>query len=82
MPDAIPDPESIFRGHSDTDSPLVDQGRQRVEVPFENLVIVVEVTLSGQFLGISEIRVRRDFLSNAQRVEASGFHDVDEFYKE
>ncbi len=85
MPDPLPDNESIFRGDADTKSPLSSsshQGRKRVEVPYDNLVIVVELTLSGQFIGISEIRIRRDFLSNPQRVAASGFHDVDEFYKE
>ncbi len=83
MPDALPDREAVFRGDADTDSPLSpQQGRQQVVVPYDNLVIVVELTRSGQFIGISEVRIRRDFLSNAQRVAASGFHDIEAFYKE
>ena len=44
--------------------------------------IVVAITPDGRFLGISEVRLRRDFLNVQQRVAATGVHDVDHLYND
>jgi hypothetical protein len=54
---------------------------QRV-VQHGDVEVVVVLGPDGRFLGIAEVRVRRDFLSTQQRIAASGFHDVDHIYKE
>ena len=54
---------------------------QRI-VEYGDLDIVVVLGPDDRFLGISEVRVRRDFLTTQQRIAASGFHDVDHLYKE
>lgn len=57
-------------------------------MPFTRVVrhgdveIVVVLGPDGRFLGISEVRVRRNFLTVQQKIAASGFHDVDHLYKE
>ena len=54
---------------------------KEVTYPFDKYEIVVKLTRSNEFVGISEVRVNKDFLSYKQRTTAKGFHDVEEFYK-
>lgn len=51
-------------------------------VPFDNLEIVVCIDDIGRFVGVHEVRVKKDFLSPEQRVSSSGNLDVEEFYAE
>ena len=63
--------------------PIPGQEEQTTQiVPYDRYEIVVRLTRSGRFLGIAELRVKKDFLSPGQRVANSGYLDVDEFYQE
>jgi hypothetical protein len=51
--------------------------------PFGRFEILVELTEDNQFVGISEVRLRKDFRTPAQKLLSSkGDHDVEEFYQE
>lgn len=50
--------------------------------PFERYEIEVQLTSDGRFLGITEVRVNKSFLSHRQKAATRGFHDVEEFYPE
>ncbi len=70
----------LTRGSTGAD---LDENRHKlVTVPYENFEIVVCLSEDNRFLGIAELRVKRDFLSPAQRVANTGVFDVDEFYRE
>ncbi len=61
----------------------LDENRQKlVAVPYENFEIVVCLSEDNRFLGIAELRIKKDFLSHEQRVANTGVFDVDEFYRE
>jgi hypothetical protein len=82
MPNQTPYPDP-FAGFADTASPsLAPPSHIRMEVPYGRLVVVMDLTPMGEFVRIVEIRAARDFLSPSQRVAASGYHDVEEFYKD
>ena len=56
-----------------------------LKYPFDRYEVGVLVSQSGEFLGITEISVNKDFLAHVQRLVALGglgYHDVDEFYKD
>jgi hypothetical protein len=53
-----------------------------VAVPYENFEIVVCLAEDNRFLGVAELRVKKDFLSPEQRIANTGVFDVDEFYRE
>jgi hypothetical protein len=50
--------------------------------PFSRYEIRVRVSSTGGFIGIDEIKVRKDFLSHIQKMQSLQAHDVEEFYKE
>ncbi len=53
-----------------------------VVYPFDNYEITVQLTETGEFLGITEVKLRRHFMSLKQKIEASRSSDVDDFYKD
>lgn len=53
-----------------------------VEVRIDNYLITVAVDASGCFRGITRIAAAGDFLTPMQRVAASGYHDVEQFYRD
>ena len=62
---------------------LVDsQAHRLVVVPYGKYEVVVCLTADNRFVGIAELRVSRDFLTPEQRVSSSGYHDVEEFYRD
>lgn len=67
--------------NSPTGAMPTDEAR-RIVLPFDQYEIVVAVTEQGHPLAVVEVRVRKDFLSSQQRVAASGYHDVDDFYRD
>lgn len=70
----------LTRGSTGAD---LDENRQKlVAVPYENFEIVVRLSEDNRFLGIAELRIKKDFLSHEQRVANTGVFDVDEFYRE
>ena len=55
---------------------------KEIVYPFHKYEITVKVSLDNEFIGISKVKVNKDFRSYKQRIVSKGFHDVDEFYKE
>lgn len=70
----------LTRGSTGADIEVAS--RKLVAVPYENFEIVVCLSEDNRFLGIAELRIKKDFLSHEQRVANSGVFDVDEFYQE
>jgi len=58
------------------------KGHNHIVYPFGKYEVTVELSPDNKFIGISEIKVNKDFRSYKQRIVSKGFHDVDEFYKE
>ena len=65
-----------------TASPVNPQLHKLAAVPCGHCEVIVCLTEDGRFLGVSEVRVNRDFLSPEQRVASSGNLDVDKVYQE
>lgn len=61
---------------------IEEAGHNHIIYPFDKYEVTVELTPDNKFIGISEIKVNKDFRSYKQRIITKGFHDVDEFYKE
>jgi hypothetical protein len=53
-----------------------------VVYPFDRYLITVKLDQEDRFVGIEEVKLRKDFLSYRQKMPDRGFHDVEEFYKE
>jgi hypothetical protein len=53
-----------------------------ISYPFDKYEIKVKVSPSNEFLGIVEVGVNKDFLSQEQKISLKGYHDVDKFYIE
>lgn len=53
-----------------------------VTYPFDKYEIKVKLTDKNEFVGVEEVRISRDFLSNKQRISTRGSHDIEEFYRE
>ena len=65
-----------------TSSPVNPQLHKLVVVPYGNCEVVVCLTQDDRFVGIYELRIKKDFLSPEQRVSSSGRLDVEEFYRD
>ena len=50
--------------------------------PFDKYQITIKLTLSNEFIGITEVKINKDFLSYKQKTSTKGYHDVDKFYPE
>ena len=50
--------------------------------PFDKYQITVKLTQTNEFIGITEVKINKEFLSYKQKTSSQGFHDVDEFYRE
>ena len=55
---------------------------KEITYPFGKYEITVRLTQNNEFIGISEVKINKDFLSFEQKTTTKGFHDVEEFYKE
>lgn len=53
-----------------------------IQYPLDKYIIKVELTEDNKFVGISEVRVNKDFLDYKQKITTKGFHDVEEYYRE
>jgi hypothetical protein len=53
-----------------------------VYYPFENYSVTVIVDSDNKFIGIAEIKEKRDFLSNNQRIAMRSFLDIRDENKE
>ena len=43
--------------------------------------VKIRLSSNNEFIGIEEIKINKDFLSNKQKTSAPEYHDVIEFYK-
>jgi len=50
--------------------------------PFGRYEITVKLTPSNEFVGVTAIKINKDFLSHSQKVSALSSWDVDKYYKE
>lgn len=57
------------------------QNHRLVECPIGKYVVKVIVGPTNEFMGIAEIGVSQNFMSRAQRIATSGYHDIEEFYR-
>lgn len=55
---------------------------QIVSYPFDRYEIKVKLSPSNQFIGITEVKLNKNFLAHRQRIGAQGYLDVDEYYRE
>jgi len=55
---------------------------KEIVYPFGKYEIKVRLSPSNKFIGISAVKINKDFLSFKQKTTSKGFHDVEEFYKE
>jgi len=59
-----------------------EESLRLVEVRIDNYLVTVAVDANGQFRGITRIAAAGDFLTPMQRIAASGYHDVEQFYRD
>lgn len=71
--------EAKTEGTGDRD---VSEEYREIIYAFDKYQIKVILTTSNVFVGISEVKINKDFLSYKQKTTTKGFHDVEEFYKE
>ncbi len=53
-----------------------------VDYAFDKYIVKILVTSANEFVGITEIRINKDFRSYQQKLANIGYHDVDDFYKD
>lgn len=58
------------------------EGEKLKACTFGKYVVVVKLTKDDRFVGIEEIRIRKDFLTQKQRMGRIGSHDLDDIYRE
>jgi hypothetical protein len=61
---------------------ILRKGRNEIKYPLGKYEVTIQLSPDNKFIGISEIRINKDFRSYKQRIVTKGFHDVEEFYKE
>lgn len=52
----------------------------QIVYPFGKYNVIVKVSRDKKFVGISEIRINKDFRSYKQKLLTKGYHDVEDFY--
>jgi len=55
---------------------------QIVSYPFDRYEIKVKLSPSNQFIGITEVKLNKSFLSHRQRIGTQSHLDVDKYYRE
>jgi len=53
-----------------------------ISYPFDRYEIKIKVSPNNEFMGIIEVGINKDFLTQKQKMSLQGFHDVDKFYVE
>lgn len=59
-----------------------DKNLREVIYPFGKYEIKIIVDEIDRFIGISEIRLNKDFRTISQKIESTGYVDVEDFYRE
>ncbi len=73
---------STHRTTSDTGSDLKSDNYKEIHYPLDKYEITVRLSLDNRFIGVTEIKVNKDFLTHSQRISPKGFHDYDKYYLE
>ena len=82
---------TMYRDIEDSDNNDLNQGTgfhdttedyKEIVYPFGKYEITVRLSTENEFIGISQVKVNKDFLSYKQKITPKGFHDVVEFYIE
>ena len=53
---------------------------KEITYSFGKYQIKILLTLSNKFIGVTEVKINKEFLSYKQKTALRGFHDVDKFY--
>lgn len=58
--------------------------REPIVVPYavSRYEVLIELDSEGRFIGVQQVRLRKDFREYAMETAPRGFHDVEEFYQE
>ena len=56
--------------------------KKYVNCPFGKYEIMVELTLDDKFLGITQVKLNKDFRTFSQKISRRIVHDVEEYYKD
>lgn len=56
--------------------------RKYVNSTFGKYEIMVELTLDDKFLGITQVKLNKDFRTFSQKISRKTVHDVEEYYKD
>ena len=59
---------------------VLRKSSNQITYPFGKYNVTVKVSKDQKFVGISEIRINKDFRSYKQKLVPKGFHDVEDFY--
>lgn len=53
-----------------------------ISYPFDRYEIKIKLSSSDKFMGITEVKINKDFLSHKQKMGIKTYLDVDEYYRE
>jgi hypothetical protein len=59
---------------------VLRKSSSQITYPFGKYNVTVKVSKDQKFVGISEIRINKDFRSYKQKLVPKGYHDVEDFY--
>lgn len=54
---------------------------REVEYRFGKFTVRIALTTDGEFIGVNEIRINKDFVAHERRTGTIGYHDVEAFYE-
>jgi len=61
---------------------LPSKGFKEVVYPFDQYEIKVRLSPNNEFIAITEVKVKKDFMSYKEKISTKGYHDVEAFYPE
>lgn len=61
---------------------LPSEDFKEIVYPFDKYEITVKLTPNNEFIAITEVKVKTDFMSYKEKISTKGYHDVEAFYPE
>lgn len=74
--------ESMVIKENGTGGSLSPKEFKEVVYPFEQYEVKLRLSPNNEFIAITEIRVKKDFVSYKEKISTKGFHDVESYYSE
>ena len=74
--------ESIVIKENGTGGSLSPKEFKEVVYPFRQYEVKLRLSPNNEFIAITEIRVKKDFMSYIEKISPKGFHDVESYYSE